>query len=152
MVRVAALLAAAAAVLVCSVSTSGVGFFDGAGYAQQVRTVGEFDRIELRGPTDVVVRRGGDGILTVRGGTHQVADLVTRVESGTLFVEGGGGHVTVIARTPSLARVRVDGAGHVFAGSLAAGCCDASEVRARRSSSCTGWPATQGSGPGRPSG
>jgi hypothetical protein len=152
MVRIATLLAAAAALLVCGVSACGLGLFGESGFAQQVRTVGDFNRIELRGATDVVVRHGWDGILTVRGGSNRVAEVVTRVVSGTLFVEGGGGRVTVIARTPSLAGVRVDGAGHVYAGSLAAGCCEASEARARRSSSCTGWPATQGSGPRRQSG
>ena len=136
MARILALAATAAAVLLCCVSASGLGLFGGGVYAE-LRTVDDFNRIEVRGPADVVVRRGWNCILTVRGRRDRVADVVTRVESGTLFVAGGGGRVAVVTRTPSLAGARVDGSGQVRAGSLGAGCCDGSEARAHRFSSCT---------------
>ena len=88
MARILALAATAAAVLLCCVSASGLGLFGGGVYAE-LRTVDDFNRIEVRGPADVVVRRAWNGILTVRGRRDRVADVVNRVESGTLFVEGG---------------------------------------------------------------
>lgn len=96
MVRLLALAAAVAALAVCCVSASGLGLFGEGAYAQQLRSVGGFERIEVRGPVEVELRRGVGGVLTVRGERDRLARLVTRVEAGTLFVEGG--RVTVIAR------------------------------------------------------
>jgi hypothetical protein len=120
-------LAVVAAVLALAVSACGVSISDDGPPMQQNRKTGEFDRLEVHGSADVVVRPGRGGVVTVRGGRNRVRDTITRVESGTLFVEGrdssgtielGGGHVTVVVRTPSLAAARVDGSGDVTLAAL----------------------------------
>ena len=118
MLRLTALLAAAA-VLALSISACGVTFADDGPYTQQNRDVGSFDRIEVHGSPDVLVRSGPGGVLTVKGGRNRVEDLTTRVEAGTLFVEErdssgidfGAGQLTVVVRAPELESVRVDGSG-----------------------------------------
>lgn len=119
MIRLTALLAAAA-VLALSISACGITFADDGPYTQQNRDVGSFDRIEVHGSTEVVVRPGPTGVLTIKGGRNRVRELVTRVESGTLMVEEpdsdgvldlDGGHVTLVVRARSLESARVDGSG-----------------------------------------
>src|SRR6201995_1026595 len=77
------LSAAAVAVLACG---CGVRFSDGP-HTVQTRTIGAFDRVELRGSANVVVHRGSARTLTVEGGQRRVNDVVTRVQSGTLIVQ-----------------------------------------------------------------
>jgi len=115
-----AVIAIAAATLALSVSACGITFDEGS-YMQQNRDVAAFDRIEVHGSAEVIVRSGPGGVLTVKGGRHRVADLKTRVEAGTLFIEEGDssgidlsdGHATVVVRAPELEAVRVDGEGEV---------------------------------------
>ena len=119
MIRLTA-LTLAAAVLALSISACGITFGDDGPYTQQNRDVGSFDRLEVHGSSDVIVKSGPGGVLTVKGGRNRVEDLTTRVEAGTLFVEtrdssgidfSDGGDVTVVVRAPSLAAARVDGSG-----------------------------------------
>lgn len=117
MLRITAFILAAA-VLALSISACGITFDEGA-YTQQNRDVGKFDRIEVHGSAEVVVRSGPGGVLTVKGGRHRVADLTTQVEAGTLVIAEGDsagidlsdGHATVVVRAPALEAVRLDGSG-----------------------------------------
>ncbi len=120
MLRLLTILTAGAVALVLGLSACGVAFVDDGPYTEQTRTVGDFDRVEVHGSADVVVRRGWGGVVTVKGGRNRVDDVITRVADGTLVIEGrdssgeidlDDGHVTVVARAPSLAGARVDGSG-----------------------------------------
>jgi hypothetical protein len=127
MVRLTAILIAAA-VLALSISACGITFSDEGPFTRENREVPSFDRLQVRGSTDVVVRPAPGGVLTVEGGRNRVEDLVTRVESGTLVVEGpdygidlSDGQATAIVRAPSLSEVRVDGSGDVTLAGLRGG-------------------------------
>ena len=120
-----AVVAAAAAVIVGGVRIGGDG-----PHIVQTRTVGTFDRIDLRGSADVVVTHGNSRTLTVSGGRNRVRDVITRVQSGTLVVQqrdsdatlhlwGDGATVTV--STPSLLSARVDGSGDLSMAGLGGG-------------------------------
>jgi hypothetical protein len=96
----------------------------------QTRTVASFDRVDLRGATDVVITRGNSRTLTISGGRNRVRDVITRVQSGTLVVQqrdsdatlhlwGDGATVTV--STPSLVSARVDGSGDLSLAGLRGG-------------------------------
>lgn len=98
----------------------------------QTRTVATFDRVDLRGSTDVVVRRGRGtpGTLTVSGGRNRVRDVITRVQSGTLIVQERGSDATlhlgddgpiVTVSTPTLVGARLDGSGDLSVAGLAGG-------------------------------
>lgn len=104
------------AVLACG---CGVRFSDGP-HTVQTRSIGAFDRVDLRGSADVVVHRGTARTLTVEGGQRRVNDVVTRVQSGTLIVEDlnssdtldlSGDSLTVTVSVPRLTGVRIDGSG-----------------------------------------
>jgi Putative auto-transporter adhesin, head GIN domain len=126
--------ASALALLVASLgafalAACGVSVETDGSHTVQTRSVASFQRLEVHGSANVVVRRGTSRTLTVEGGKHRVHDLITRVDSGTLVVETrdssatidlGGGDVTVTVQTPSLNGVRIDGSGDVTAPDLAA--------------------------------
>jgi hypothetical protein len=123
LILAAGLVAIAAAGCGVSVETDG-------SHTVQTRSVASFNRVEVDGSANVVVRRGATRTLTVEGGKHRVHDLITRVESGTLVVQTrdssstidlGDSHVTVTVQTPSLRGVRIDGSGDVTAPDLAGG-------------------------------
>ena len=143
-IRLTALILAAA-VLALSISACGITFDEGR-YTQQNRDIGEFDRIEVHGSPEVVVKSGPGGVLTVKGGRHRVADLTTHVDAGTLLVEEtdsagidlSDGHATVIVRAPSLSAIRVAGSGEVSLNGIRGGRLEveldgSGEVRARGS-------------------
>lgn len=131
MLRTTLILISVAAVAVAvAVIVGGVRIAGDGPHTVQTRTVGTFDRVDLRGSTDVVVTRGNSRTLTVSGGRNRVRDVITRVQSGTLVVEqrdsdaalhlwGDGAIVTV--STPSLVGARVDGSGDLSVAGLAGG-------------------------------
>jgi hypothetical protein len=129
MIRTTIILTSAAALAV-AVSACGLRIENDGSHTVQTRTVGTFDRIDLRGSTNVVVTRGHSARLTVSGGRNRVRDVITRVESGTLVVEErnsdatlhlGGDGPTVTVSTPSLAAARLDGSGDLSVAGLAGG-------------------------------
>ena len=126
------LISIAAVAVAAVVIVGGVRIASDGPHTVQTRTVGTFDRIDLRGSTDVVVTRGlvTPGTLTVSGGRNRVRDVTTRVQAGTLIVQerdsdatlhlwGDGPTVTV--STPSLVSARVDGSGDLSLADLAGG-------------------------------
>ncbi len=119
--------AAAAAVLV---SACGLRIENDGPHTVQTRTVGTFDRVDLRGSANVVLTRGHSATLTVSGGRNRVRDVVTRVQSGTLIVDErdsdptlhlGDDGPTVTVSTPSLVGARLDGSGDLSVAGLAGG-------------------------------
>lgn len=117
--------AAALAVSACSLHIQ----TDGA-HTVQTRTVASFDRVDLRGSTDVVVTHGRAGTLSVSGGRNRVRDVITRVQNGTLIVaernsgttlDLGDDGPTVTVSTPSLVSARVGGSGDLSVAGLAGG-------------------------------
>jgi hypothetical protein len=129
MFRTTLILISVAAVAV-AVIVGGVGIASDGPHTVQTRTIGAFDRIDLRGSADVVVTRGDSTTLTVAGGRDRVRDVVTHVESGALVVEDrdsdatfhlGGDGPTVAVSTPSLVSARLDGSGDLSMAGLAGG-------------------------------
>lgn len=121
-------LTIAAAVLALSIAACGATFDDGP-YTQENRDVADFDRIEVHGSAEVIVKSGPGGVLTVKGGRDRVADLTTRVDDGTLMIEEGDssgvdlgdGHVTVVVRARALSAARLDGSGDITLNGLRGG-------------------------------
>ena len=129
MFRTTLILTSAAAIAI-SVSACGLRIENDGPHTVQTRTVGTFDRVDLRGSTNVVLTRGPSTTLTVSGGRNRVRDVVTRVQSGTLIVEErnpdltlhlGGDGPTVTVSTPSLVGARLDGSGDLSMAGLAGG-------------------------------
>jgi hypothetical protein len=129
MIRTTLILTSAAAVAL-TVSACGLRIEHDGPHTVQTRTVGSFDRVDLRGSTNVVVTRGQSATLTVSGGRNRVRDVITRVRSGTLVVEErrsdatlhlGGDGPTVTVSTPSLVGARLDGSGDLSLAGLAGG-------------------------------
>ena len=133
MIRTTLILISIAALAVAAVViVGGVRIASDGPHTVQTRTVGRFDRVDLRGSTDVVVirGRGTPGTLTVSGGRNRVRDVTTRVQSGTLIVEDRdsdatlhlwGDGATVTVSTPSLVGARVDGSGDLSVAGLTGG-------------------------------
>jgi hypothetical protein len=133
MIRTTLILISIAALAVAAVViVGGVRIASDGPRTVQTRTVGAFDRVDLRGSTDVVVirGRGTHGTLTVSGGRNRVRDVTTRVQSGTLIVEDRdsdatlhlwGDGATVTVSTPSLVGARVDGSGDLSVAGLTGG-------------------------------
>jgi hypothetical protein len=131
MIRTTLILTSAAAVAVAlAVSACGFHIESDGPHTVQTRTVGAFDRVDLRGATDVVVTHGQSTTLTVSGGRNRVRDVITRVQSGTLIVEErssdptlylGNDGPTVTVSTPSLLGARIDGSGDLSMAGLAGG-------------------------------
>ena len=124
------LISIAAVAAAALVVVGGVRIANDGPHTVQTRTVGTFDRVDLRGSTDVVVTRGHGATLTVSGGRNRVRDVITRVQSGTLIVEErdsdatlhlGDDGPTVTVSTPSLVGARVDGSGDLSVAGLAGG-------------------------------
>jgi hypothetical protein len=129
MFRTTLILISAAAVAL-AVSACGLHIENDGPHTVQTRTVSAFDRVDLRGSTNVVVTRGHSTTLTVSGGRNRVHDVITRVQSGTLVVEErdsdptlhlGDDGPTVTVRTPSLLGARLDGSGDLFVAGLDGG-------------------------------
>jgi hypothetical protein len=129
MIRTTLILTSAAAVAL-AVSACGLRIENDGHHTVQTRTVGMFDRLDLRGSANVVVTRGTAGTLTVSGGRNRVRDVVTRVQSGTLIVDERNSDVTlhlgddgptVTVSTPSLVGARVDGSGDLSLAGLNGG-------------------------------
>jgi hypothetical protein len=129
MIRTSLILTSAAAVAL-AVSACGLHIESDGPHTVQTRPVGAFDRVDLRGSTDVVLTRGRATTLTVSGGRNRVRDVVTRVQSGTLIVEERGSDPTlhlgddgpiVTVSTPSLVGARADGSGDLSMTGLAGG-------------------------------
>jgi hypothetical protein len=117
----ATLILLSTAVLAALACGCGVRFSDGP-HTVQTRSIGAFNRLDLRGSANVVVHRGSSRTLTVEGGQRRVNDVVTRVESGTLIVKDrnssdvldlSGDQLTVTVSVPQLTSVRIDGSGDV---------------------------------------
>jgi hypothetical protein len=131
MLRTTLILISVAAVAVAvAVIVGGVRIAGDGPHTVQTRSVGTFDRIDLRGSTDVVVTRGNSRTLTISGGRNRVRDVITRVQSGTLVVEQRdsdptlhlwGDRATVTVSTPSLVGAQVDGSGDLSLAGLAGG-------------------------------
>jgi hypothetical protein len=129
MIRTTFILTSAAAVAV-AVSACGLHIDTDGPHTVQTRTVSTFNRVDLRGSTDVVVTRGNRGGLTVSGGRNRVRDVITRVEGGTLVVEerdsdptlhlGDDGPIVTVS-TPSLVGARIDGSGDLSLAGLTGG-------------------------------
>ena len=129
MIRTTLILTSAAAVAV-AVSACGLRIENDGPHTVQTRTVGTFDRIDLRGSTDVLITHGPSATLAVAGGRNRVRDVITRVQSGTLVVQErnsdatlhlGGDGPTVTVSTPSLVGARLDGSGDLAVNGLAGG-------------------------------
>ena len=129
MIRTSLILTSTAAVAV-AVSACSLQIQTDGPHTVQSRTVGSFDRVELRGSTDVVVTHGPAGTLSVSGGRNRVRDVITRVQDGTLIVDErdsgttlhlGDDGPTVTVSTPSLVSARVDGSGDLSMAGLAGG-------------------------------
>jgi Putative auto-transporter adhesin, head GIN domain len=129
MIRTTLLLTSAAAVAL-AVSACSLHIETDGAHIAQTRTVSSFDRVDLRGSTDVVVTHGRPGMLTVSGGRNRLRDVITRVQAGTLIVEErdsgttlhlGDDGPTVTVSTPSLVGARVDGSGDLSMAGLAGG-------------------------------
>lgn len=129
MIRTTLILTCAATVAL-AVSACGFDIETDGPHTVQTRTVGAFDRVDLRGSTDVVVTHGRSATLTVSGGRNRVRDVITRVQSGTLIVEErdsdptlhlGDDGPTVTVSTPSLVGARIDGSGDLSMTGLAGG-------------------------------
>jgi hypothetical protein len=108
--------------LVIAVSACGIALEDDGPYTRTHRPVEPFHRLTVDGSTTVVVRPGRAGTLSLAGGRNRVADVITRVEDGTLIVETrdssgtidlGTGHVTIVAHSPRLSAVRLAGSGEI---------------------------------------
>jgi Putative auto-transporter adhesin, head GIN domain len=113
-----------------AVSACGLRIENDGPHTVQTRTVGTFDRVDLRGSANVVVTRGHSATLTVAGGRNRVRDVITHVESGTLVVADrnsdatlhlGDDGPTVTVSTPSLVSARLDGSGDLSMAGLAGG-------------------------------
>jgi hypothetical protein len=124
------LILTSAAAIALTVSACGLRIENAGPHTVQTRTVSAFDRVDLRGSTNVVVTRGQSSTLTVSGGRNRVRDVVTRVQAGTLIVEErnsdvtlhlGGDGPTVTVNTPSLVGARLDGSGDLSVAGLAGG-------------------------------
>jgi hypothetical protein len=127
MIRTTLILSSAAAVALavsaCGIETDGP-------HTVQTRAVPTFDRVDLRGSTDVVVTHGHGGALTVSGGRNRVREVITRVHDGTLIVDerdsgttlhlGDDGPIVTVT-TPSLVGARIDGSGDLSVAGLAGG-------------------------------
>ena len=120
MIRTTLILLTAAAVALVATGC-GVRFSDGP-HTVQTRSVGSFDRVEVRGSANVVIHNGNGRTLTVDGGKTRVDRVVTRVQSGTLIVserdssntlDVSGDNLTVTVATPRLTAVKIDGSGDV---------------------------------------
>jgi putative autotransporter adhesin-like protein len=120
MIRATLVLLTAAAVALVATGC-GVRFSDGP-HTVQARSVGGFDRLELRGSANVVIHHGYGRSLTVEGGKGRVDNVITRVQSGTLVVterdssntlDLSGDNLTVTVATPRLNAVTIDGSGDV---------------------------------------
>jgi hypothetical protein len=119
--RLAAMLVAAL-VLAVAVSACGISVAEDGPHAVRSREVARFDRIEVRGSTEVTVERGSHAALRLEGGANRIHDLRTYVEGDTLVIEQedtsgaidiGDDPVRVVARAPRVDEVRIDGSGKV---------------------------------------
>jgi hypothetical protein len=113
---------AAALLIAVAVSACGISVAEDGPHEVRSRQVPAFDRIEVRGSTEVIVERGPRRALRLEGGANRVHDLQTYVEGDTLVVEQedtsgtidiGGDPARVIARVPRIEAVRIDGSGRV---------------------------------------
>jgi hypothetical protein len=132
MLRSTLILVAAASLSAMVLTGCGVSFSDGP-HTTEARSVGSFDRVEVRGSTNVTVRRGAGRRLTVEGGERSVAGVTTRVEHGTLIVaredesttiDFGGDDLRVTVTTPALRAARIDGSGDLVLPELDGGSLD----------------------------
>jgi hypothetical protein len=96
----------------------------------ETRPVHAFQRLELDGSAQVVVRRGPSRRLVITGGSHRIDDVITRVQAGRLLIEPRDSvatvhipdrPVTVIVSTPSLTGAAVHGSGTITADDLVGG-------------------------------
>jgi hypothetical protein len=124
------LILTTAAVVAVALSACGLHIETDGSHTVQTRTVSTFDRVDVRGSTDVVVTHGRSGTLTVSGGRNRVGDVITRVQDGTLIVRErdsdptlhlGDDGPSVTVSTPSLVSARVDGSGDLSVAGLAGG-------------------------------
>jgi Putative auto-transporter adhesin, head GIN domain len=134
----------AVALLAVAVSACGVSIAEDGSHVVRSRKVAPFERIEVRGSTEVTVEHGPPRALRLEGGANRVHDLRTHVEGGTLVVEQedssgtldiGGDPARVVVRAPRVEAVRIDGSGKVELRGLRGARLDASvygsgEVRA----------------------
>jgi hypothetical protein len=109
-----------AALLTVAVSACGVA--EDGPHTVRSRQVAPFQRIEVHGSTEVLVRPGRAGALRLEGGVNRVEDLRTRVAGGTLVVEKedtsgtidiGDDPARVVATAPRIEAVRIDGSGRI---------------------------------------
>jgi hypothetical protein len=80
------------------------------------RTVAPFERIDVRGRTDVTVRRGPRPTLALRGGERLLEEVTTTVTGGTLAVDRDGpigAPLKVTITLPRLRGVNADSAGEI---------------------------------------
>jgi putative autotransporter adhesin-like protein len=111
-----------ALVLVLAVSACGVSIARDGPHQVRSREVAPFDRVEVRGSTEVTVEQGPRRALRLEGGANRIHDLRTFVEGDTLVVEPedtsgtidiGDDPARVVARVPRVEAVRIDGSGKV---------------------------------------
>jgi hypothetical protein len=119
----------AAAALAVAVSACGVSIAEDGPHEVRSRDVASFNRIEVRGSTEVTVAHGPHAVLRLEGGANRVHDLHTWVEDGTLVVEQqdtsgtldlGGDPARVVAQVPRIEAVRIDGSGTLHLAALRA--------------------------------
>ncbi len=112
----------AALLLAVAVSACGISVAEDGPHEVRSRKVAAFDRIEVRGSTEVIVDHGARRALRLEGGANRLHDLRTYVEGDTLVVEQedtsgtidiGGDPAQVVARAPRVEAVRIDGSGQV---------------------------------------
>jgi Putative auto-transporter adhesin, head GIN domain len=106
----AAAIAAAALLAGCDVDP------DAGPVRTEERSVAAFDRIDVDGRTDLLVRRGSRQTLRLRGGERLLENVTTRVAGGTLSISRNGRNGAPLDVTITLPRLRgvdADSAGRI---------------------------------------
>jgi hypothetical protein len=105
-----------------AVSACGISVAEDGPHEVRSRDVAPYSRIKVRGSTEVAVAPGRTRALRLEGGANRIDDLRTWVEGDTLVVEEedtsgtidlGGDPARVLARSPRVDAVRIDGSGKV---------------------------------------
>ena len=108
----------------CSVQISGCGIQGSGQRASQPRQVKSFNRVELRGATDVQIQVGSPQSVTVEADDNLIDIITTVVQDSTLIVEAKKAYFTRIGvnvkvTVPALESIKIAGSGDVQAEGIA---------------------------------